>query len=330
MKVLITGGAGYIGSITNRVLMRRGIDTVVLDNLWTGHASSVPAGCPLIIEDIREHSKIKQAFEDHKFDAVMHFAGLSEVGQSVQSPLSYYDVNVNGTIRLLSAMKESGLRRLIFSSTAAIYGEPLEIPISEDHPIQPLNPYGSTKAAVEAMLDYCSKAWGLEFVSLRYFNAAGAALEYGLGEDHGIETHLIPLVLKAALEHSMGRTAQVDIFGTDYDTPDGTCIRDYIHVLDLAEAHVLALDWLDSEKGCGRFNLGNGKGFSVKEVIETCREVTGIPVPAVETARREGDPSVLVASAERSRTALKWIPEYPGLHEIVRTAWNWMRNRSEG
>lgn len=329
MRVLITGGAGYIGSFTNRVLLERGLETVVLDNLSAGHRAAVPAGIPIIRADLNEPETLRNAFHTYRFDAVLHFAALSLVGESVEHPLKYYRNNVAGTVNLLSAMKEAGVRSFVFSSSAALYGNPTEIPIDEEHAVAPINPYGRSKAMIEQILEDCARSWGLNSVALRYFNAAGASPNGDMGEDHRNETHLIPLVLRAAMQAE--KTGEpVRVFGTDYDTPDGTCLRDYIHVIDLAEAHVLALGRMERVEGCAWFNLGNERGFSVREVIRVCEEVTGIPIPWEPAARRSGDPAILIASSRRIKDELGWSPGYSDIRNIVRTAWAWHSTHPQG
>ncbi|MGQ4363463.1 UDP-glucose 4-epimerase GalE [Streptomyces sp. SAS_272] len=309
-KYLVTGGAGYVGSVVAQHLLEAGHEVVVLDNLSTGFREGVPAGAAFVEGDIRDAAK----HLDASFDAVLHFAAFSQVGESVVKPEKYWDNNVGGTMALLAAMREAGVRKLVFSSTAATYGEPEQVPIVESAPTRPTNPYGASKLAVDHMISGEAAAHGLGAVSLRYFNVAGA---YGAqGERHEPETHLIPLVLQVA----QGRREAVSVFGDDYPTPDGTCIRDYIHVADLAEAHLLAV--AAAEPGehliC---NLGNGNGFSVREVVETVRKVTGHPIPEVMAPRRGGDPAVLVASAAAAREQLGWNPSRADLAGIVADAW---------
>lgn len=283
---------------------------------------SVLAG-ELVVGDLADRAMLARLFAAHRFDAVMHFASSIQVGESVQQPARYYANNVGNTIHLVEAMIEHGVQRLIFSSTAAIFGDPIRIPIDETHPRQPVNPYGWSKFMVEQILADCDCAHGLRSVALRYFNAAGAHPDGLLGERHDPETHLIPLVLQAA----SGRRTHIGVFGTDYDTPDGTCIRDYIHVQDLVEAHLLALDWLLQGKASTAFNLGNGHGFSIREVIHAVETVTGQRVAVQDLPRRAGDPAILVADSTRARAALGWQPQYTDLHDIVRHAWMWERKR---
>ena len=321
--VLITGGAGYIGSHANCALAERGYETLVLDNLVYGHRDFVQWG-RLIEGDIADTELVQRILVEHKVDAVMHFAAYAYVGESVTDPAKYYNNNVCGTLSLLDAMRRTGVDKLIFSSTCATYGEPQEIPLTEGHPQAPINPYGWTKLMIEqAMADY-GAAYGLRSLALRYFNAAGADPEGRVGERHDPETHLIPLALLAALFPER----ELKIFGTDYDTPDGTCVRDYIHVTDLAEAHALGLEYLMDGGGTDAFNLGNGLGFSVREVLDCAEKVSGRPVRAVESERRAGDPPFLVGSADKIRSALNWNPRHADLEEIMTTAWNWHKRDS--
>lgn len=315
--ILIVGGAGYIGSHVNKFLSERGYETLILDNLTRGHRDFVKWG-EFIEGNLGDRRLLDRTFETHDVDAVMHFAAFTDVGESVLKPGRYYHNNVVNTINLLDSMVDHGVRDFIFSSTCAVYGNPMEIPISEEHPLNPISPYGRSKLMVEEILKDYRDAYGLNYVSLRYFNAAGADPEGEVGELHNPETHLIPIVLDVAL----GLRDAVRIFGTDYPTPDGTCVRDYIHVMDLADAHWRALRYLEGGES-GVFNLGNGNGFSVMEVIETCREVTGASINAVEDDRRPGDPPELVGSAGRARKVLGWRPEFTELEDIIETAWNW-------
>jgi UDP-glucose 4-epimerase len=314
-KYLVTGGAGYVGSVVAQHLLEAGHEVVVLDNLSTGFREGVPAGASFVEGDIRDAAK----WLDPSYDAVLHFAAFSQVGESVVKPEKYWDNNVGGTMALLGAMREAGVRKLVFSSTAATYGEPVNTPITETDPTAPTSPYGASKLAVDHMITGEATAHGLGAVSLRYFNVAGAYGAYG--ERHSPESHLIPLVLQVA----QGRREAISVFGDDYPTPDGTCIRDYIHVADLAEAHLLALDAATSGEHliC---NLGNGNGFSVREVIETVRQVTGHLIPEVAAPRRGGDPAVLVASAATARERLGWNPSRADLAGIVADAWEFAQN----
>ncbi|MDI9618415.1 UDP-glucose 4-epimerase GalE [Methanothermobacter sp.] len=317
--ILIVGGAGYIGSHVNKFLSERGYETFILDNLTKGHREAVRWG-KFIEGDLGNRKLLGRIFTEYDVEAVMHFAAFTDVGESVQKPGDYYRNNVMNTLNLLDSMLENGVSRFIFSSTCAVYGNPSEIPITEKHPLNPISPYGRSKLMVEEILRDYNDAYGLSYVSLRYFNAAGADPEGEIGELHEPETHLIPIVLDAA----MGLRDSVRIFGTDYPTPDGTCIRDYIHVMDLADAHWRALEYLEGERS-GVFNLGNGNGFSVREVIETCGEVTGASINVVEDERRPGDPPELVGSSERARKILGWRPIFTELEEIIKTAWKWHR-----
>ncbi|MBF4474619.1 UDP-glucose 4-epimerase GalE [Methanobacterium formicicum] len=316
--ILVTGGAGYIGSHANKELTRAGYETVVLDNMSYGHPDFLKWG---VFEevDLGDLESIRNVFRKYEIEAVMHFAAFTYVGESVEDPQKYYLNNLRNTLNLLQVMNEFEVRKLVFSSTCATYGNPQKIPLTEDHPQNPINPYGQGKLMVEKVLKDYSSAYGLRYVSLRYFNAAGADPEGEVGERHHPETHLIPLILDAA----MGKREDIKIFGTDYPTPDGTCIRDYIHVTDLADAHIKALKYLEAGGESEVFNLGNGNGFSVREVIEEARKVTGKEIKATETERRAGDPPVLVGSSEKARKILKWQPKYDDLTKIISTAWEW-------
>jgi UDP-glucose 4-epimerase len=316
--VLVVGGAGYIGSHMVWLLGQKGVDVVTLDNLSSGHRDAVLHG-RFVHGDIADQLILDKVFREYKFDAVMHFASSIQVGESVQDPAKYYQNNVVNTLNLLNAMCAHGVDKFIFSSTAAIFGEPEYSPIDEAHPKRPINPYGWSKLMVEQALADYDRAYGLKSVCLRYFNAAGAHPDGLLGERHEPETHLIPLVLQAA----SGRRPNITVFGRDYDTPDGTCIRDYIHILDLAEAHWLALQYLQSAGETSAFNLGNGNGYSVESVIQAVRRVTGETVPVQEGRRRPGDPARLVANATKIRQELGWQPAYSDLDAIVEHAWRW-------
>lgn len=325
MRVLVTGGAGYIGSVTARMLQDEGHEVLVADNLSRGHERAC-AGLALEVVDIESQDSISAACRGFEPEACVHFAARSLVGESMKAPLSYYRTNVLGTMNLLTGLFATECRRLVFSSSAAVYGEPETSPITERCSTEPVNPYGMTKLTVERMLAQLAGAGQVAYCSLRYFNAAGADVEHGLGEDHDPETHLIPNIVKAAL----GRAEAVGIFGTDYPTADGTCVRDYIHVLDLARAHVLALDAL-GEPGRGRvFNLGNGEGFSVREVIQAVNRVSGRSVQVREAARRPGDPPVLVASSDIIRRELAWESRLGGIDQIVESAWRWHSAHPDG
>lgn len=320
-KILVVGGAGYIGSHMVKDLLSVGYDVITLDDLSTGHRDLLPGGI-FVKGDLGDREVLEQLFTDHKISAVMHFAAFSLVGESVQNPLKYYRNNLAATTNLLSAMIKYRVKRFIFSSSAAVYGEPVEIPITEQHPCNPTNPYGQSKIAVEKMLHDCDSAYGLKYISLRYFNASGADESGMIGEKHSQETHLIPLVLKVAL----GERENIRIYGTDYPTADGTCIRDYIHVSDLTQAHLLALKALLSNKESAVYNLGSNKGYSVREVIELAKKVTGKNIPVLEADRRPGDPARLIASSDKIKSSLGWQPRYENLETILQTAWVWHQN----
>jgi UDP-glucose 4-epimerase len=325
MAVLVTGGAGYIGSHTVMELLDCGEEVVVLDSLQTGHPGAVRAHT-FYQGDLNDPALLDAIFQKHEVDAVVHFAAHSLVGESVKNPLKYYHNNVEGTRSLVASMVKHGVKRMVFSSTAAVYGEPKHIPIREADPTEPTNPYGETKLAIEKMLRWCERAYGLNSVCLRYFNAAGAHPDEEIGEDHNPETHLIPIVLEAAL----GQREAISIFGEDYPTEDGTCVRDYIHVMDLAQAHWLALKRLRETGEGGVYNLGNGTGFSVKQVIERAKAVTGRKIQVKIVERRAGDPAVLVASSEKAREELGWRPQYADLDVILETAWKWHQTHPHG
>jgi len=324
-KILVTGGAGYIGSHAVLQLLEAGYEVVILDNLVYGHQDLVETvlKVDLVIGDTSDRHLLDQVFSNYKISAVMHFSAYAYVGESVTNPAKYYRNNVAGTLTLLEAMVAHGVYQLIFSSTCATYGIPQVIPIPENHPQKPINPYGKSKLIVEQMLEDFAKAYGLRYVSFRYFNAAGADPHGRLGEDHTPETHLIPLVLYTAL----GLRDSITIFGTDYDTPDGTCIRDYIHVTDLASAHVLGLAYLEQGRPSEVFNLGNGSGFSVKQVIDCAKQVTGRSFPVVYGDRRLGDPAILVGSSSKAREILGWQAQYADLGVIIEHAWRWHQVR---
>ena len=326
MRLLVLGGAGYIGSHTALELIKKGHEVIVVDNLVTGYEKAVPDKAVFYQGDIRNLEFLDNLFKTEKIDAVIHFAAYSLVGESVTNPLKYYDNNLYGTKVLLEAMIKNNVNKIVFSSTAATYGEPENIPILESDRTCPTNPYGETKLAMEKMFHWASKAHGLNYVSLRYFNACGADATGQIGEAHNPESHLIPLVLQVP----NGKRESVSIYGTDYDTPDGTCIRDYIHVTDLAQAHILAVEYLARGGESDIFNLGNGVGYSVREVIETARSVTGHPIPATEVPRRAGDPARLVASGEKAKKILGWEPKIKKLDEIIASAWKWHKAHPEG
>ncbi|MFP6751561.1 MAG: UDP-glucose 4-epimerase GalE [Pirellulaceae bacterium] len=324
MNILVAGGAGYVGSHAARMLAAAGHEVWVYDNLSLGHRQAVATG-RLIEGDLHDGDLIEQVLREKSIDAVMHFAALTLVGESVSDPARYYSNNVIGTFSLLEAMRRVGVRRFIFSSTAATYGEPETVPITEQASQQPINPYGYTKLVVEKVLADFSAAYGFAYAALRYFNAAGAHPDGDLGEDHDPETHLIPIVLQVAL----GQRDQITIFGSDYPTPDGTCVRDYVHVDDLSRAHLAALDRLEEGQGL-HLNLGTGCGNSVREIVEASRVVTGREIPVVEGERRPGDPPTLVADASLAGTVLDWEPRYTDIQQIIQTAWNWHSSHPHG
>lgn len=316
--ILVCGGAGYIGSHINKQLNEEGYDTIVFDNLVYGHKEAVKWG-KFVKGDLSKIDDIEAVFNQYKIDAVFHFAAYAYVGESVNEPEKYYYNNVVNTLNLLKVMKKHGCNRIIFSSTCATYGEPAKVPITEDMPQNPINPYGATKLMIERVFKDYNKAYGLNFVALRYFNAAGADPECELGESHNPETHIIPLVLDAA----SGQREDIKVFGTDYDTPDGSCIRDYIHVTDLASAHLLALHYLENGKPSDFFNLGNERGTSVLEVVDSVKRVTGKDFKVTLAPRRSGDPAILVGSSEKAKKILGWKPEYSDIDTIVTHAWKW-------
>ncbi|KAA5808410.1 UDP-glucose 4-epimerase GalE [Thermoanaerobacterium thermosaccharolyticum] len=325
MAILVCGGAGYIGSHTAYELFKRGEDVIVVDNLITGHKKAVLGG-KLYIGDLRDSEFMDKIFEQNDIEAVIDFAAFSLVGESVGKPLEYYENNVYGTMCLLKKMVKYGVKKIVFSSTAATYGEPERVPIKEDDKTFPTNPYGETKLAVEKMLKWCDNAYGIKHVVLRYFNVAGADESGMIGEDHNPETHLIPLILQVPL----GKRDLINVFGDDYETEDGTCIRDYIHVTDLADAHILALNKLRRDNSSATYNLGNGEGFTVNEVIDAARRVTGHPIPAKVVARRPGDPAKLVASSDKIINELGWNPKHNSLEEIIESAWKWHKSNPNG
>ncbi len=326
MNVLVTGGAGYIGSHAVRHLLGGGHGVVVLDNLIRGHRAAVPEGVALVEADLRQTDVVKRALADHKIECVMHFAALSYVGESVDEPLMYYDNNTAGTISLLRAMDAQGVKRLVFSSTCATYGEPESMPIVETMPQRPINPYGWSKLFIERVLaDYAAANEDFAYAALRYFNVAGSASDGSIGEDHTPETHIIPVLLNVAL----GKVAKVTVFGDDYDTPDGTCVRDYIHVEDLVDAHAVVMDAL--RPGDQRhYNLGIGQGRSVKELIDAAREVTGHAIPADQGPRRAGDPPMLYANADKIKNELGWSAKITDIKQTIETAWGWFREHPDG
>lgn len=327
MKILVLGGAGYIGSHTVYELIDAGEEVVIIDNLQTGYAKAVHPKAVFYKGDLRDREFLDSVLEKEKdIDAVIHFAADSLVGESMIKPLKYYDNNLCGTKTLLEALIAHGIDKIVFSSTAATYGEPERVPILESDRTDPTNTYGETKLSMEKMFKWVGKAHGLRYVSLRYFNACGAHKSGKIGEAHQPETHLIPLILQVP----NGKREAISIFGTDYPTKDGTCVRDYIHVTDLAQAHILAVKYLMEGKESNIFNLGNGVGFTVKEVIETARKVTGLPIKAVEEDRRAGDPAVLIASSQKARDILGWKPEHDSLEEIIDSAWKWHKSHPNG
>jgi UDP-glucose 4-epimerase len=324
MKVLICGGAGYIGSNMTAMLSAACSEPVVFDNLSTGHRSAV-ASAEFVQGDLADYELLVNTLKKYKIEAVMHFAAFIEVGESVQVPLKYYHNNVSCTQNLLSAIEAVGVDKFVFSSTAAVYGIPKKVPLTEDSPTQPINPYGETKLAAERMCHYQSQTGKLRYASLRYFNACGAGANGTLGEDHRPESHLIPRIIHAAL----GKNSEIQIYGTDYPTPDGTCIRDYIHIEDLCRAHLLALEKLNQNSEL-IYNLGNGEGYSVKEVIETVKRVSGKDFKVVEADRRPGDSPVLTSDATKAKAELGWKPQYPELEKIIATAWQWHNEHPDG
>lgn len=319
--ILVTGGAGYIGSHVALALKKAGYDVIVLDNLEYGHRQIVEdvLQVKLVIGDLSDRVLLDQLFFTHNFVAVMHFAAYIAVGESVSDPAKYYRNNVSGTLTLLEAMVAANVKKLVFASTCSIYGEPKQVPMTEEHPQAPINPYATTKWMVERMLTDFDQAYDLRSVVFRFFNASGANSQGLIGEDHNPETHLIPLVLLTAL----GKRESISIWGTDYPTPDGTCLRDYIHVSDLADAHLLGLEYLLQDGNSEVFNLGNGNGFSVRQVIETAEQITGQDIKVVECERRPGDPATLVGSSDKAQKVLGWSPQYPDLSQIVKHAWQW-------
>ena len=324
--ILVAGGAGYIGSHMVALLVKRGYEVVVADNLRTGHWQAVKGARKMYVGDLRDGAFLHQIFTENKIDGVINFAAFSLVGESVTNPLKYYGNNVEGAVSLLSAMQAHGVDKIVFSSTAAAYGEPETQPIEEGDRTEPTNPYGATKLAIENMLKWCDCAYNIRYVALRYFNAAGSDTEAGIGEDHNPESHLIPLVMKTAL----GQRDHIGIFGEDYPTPDGTCVRDYIHVTDLAQAHILAMCYLAADGESDVFNLGTGVGFTVREIIHAAERVTGRAIPAVDAPRRAGDPAQLVASGDRAREVLGWQPQFTEVEEIIASAWRWHSTHPDG
>ncbi|ERL03413.1 UDP-glucose 4-epimerase GalE [Mitsuokella sp. oral taxon 131] len=326
MAILVCGGAGYIGSHAVHQLVERGEDVVIIDNLQTGHRGALNPAAKFYEGDIRDPKALDKVFMENRIEAVVHFAANSLVGESVEKPLLYFNNNVYGMQVLLEAMVRHHVGAIVFSSTAAVYGEPKRIPILEDDETNPTNPYGETKRTMEKMMKWVSRANGIRYVSLRYFNAAGALEDGSIGEAHTTETHLIPLILQVPL----GKRDHITVFGTDYATPDGTCLRDYIHVIDLADAHLLAIDYLRKGGESDVFNLGNGHGFSVREMIETAKNVTGKAIKVEYGGRRAGDPAQLIASSEKARKVLGWNPHYADVAKIIGTAWTWHKKHPNG
>ena len=326
MSVLICGGAGYIGSHNVRAFRQHGDDVIVVDSLETGHRASVPEDVKFYEGDIRNSETLAKIFTENEIESVIHFCAYSLVGESVDKPLKYFDNNVGGMITLLEAMQKFDVKRIIFSSTAATYGEPKRVPILETDPTEPTNPYGESKRIMEKMMNWVSQRYDIRYVSLRYFNVAGAWHDGSIGEDHRCETHLIPLILQVP----MGRREFITVYGNDYPTDDGTCIRDYIHVEDLAKAHILALEYLRNGGESNIFNLGSGDGYSVMEMIKAARKVTGHPIPAKVGQRRAGDPARLVADSTKARKILKWQPEITKMEDIIATAWKWHSSHPDG
>ena len=326
MAVLICGGAGYVGSHNVRAFIERGENVIVVDSLETGHRASVPEGIKFYEGDIRNGEVLDKIFTENEVEAVVHFCAYSLVGESMEKPLKYFDNNVGGMISLLEAMHRHNVKRIIFSSTAATYGEPKKVPILETDPTQPTNPYGESKRIMEKMMKWVSSQHDIRYVSLRYFNVAGAWHDGTIGEDHKVETHLIPLILQVPL----GKREHITVYGDDYPTKDGTCIRDYIHVEDLARAHIMALDYLRNGGESSIFNLGSGDGYSVMEMITAARKVTGHPIPAVVGARRPGDPARLVADSTKAHEMLHWQPEIVKMEDIIATAWKWHKAHPNG
>lgn len=326
MSILVLGGAGYVGSHAVYQLIDQGFTVVVIDNLQTGHSAAIHPKASFYEGDIRSREFMRSVFEKENIEAILHFAANSLVGESMVEPLKYFDNNVYGTQVVLEMMKEFSVKHIVFSSTAAVYGEQKVVLITEDAATIPTNTYGETKLAMEKMMAWCEKAFDLHYVSLRYFNVASARSDGQIGEDHNPETHLIPVVLEAAL----GKRPAVTIFGEDYDTADGTCVRDYIHVEDLIDAHILALRYLQNGGESNHFNLGSSQGFSVKEIVETAKEVTGIDIPVKIGERRAGDPSTLIASSEKAKKILGWNPTRTSIHQMISNAWNWHQHHPNG
>ncbi|WP_057802289.1 UDP-glucose 4-epimerase GalE [Pediococcus stilesii] len=326
MSILVVGGAGYIGSHMVKRLIEKGNDVVVVDNLSTGHRAAVGANVRFYEGDVRNHAFLKGVFDRESIDTVVHFAAFSIVPESMEKPLKYFDNNTAGMVALLEEMRDHDVKRIIFSSTAATYGVPEKSPIEETDRQEPINPYGESKLMMEKIIKWADKAYGIKFVALRYFNVAGAYPDGSIGEDHGPETHLTPIILQVAL----GKREQLQIFGDDYNTPDGTNVRDYVHVLDLVDAHILAIDYLKDGNESDVFNLGSSTGFSVKQMVEAARIATGEKIPAKIAPRRPGDPDSLIAASAKARKVLNWNPQYDDVKEIIKTAWNWTKKHPNG
>ncbi|QOP73236.1 UDP-glucose 4-epimerase GalE [Pediococcus acidilactici] len=326
MSILVVGGAGYIGSHMVKRLIEQGQEVVVVDNLSTGHRKAVDEKARFYEGDIRNHVFLKGVFDRENIDTVVHFAAFSIVPESMEKPLKYFDNNTAGMVALLEEMRDHDVKRIIFSSTAATYGVPEKSPIEENDRQAPINPYGESKLMMEKIIRWADQAYGIKFVALRYFNVAGAYPDGSIGEDHGPETHLTPIILQVAA----GQRDQLKIFGDDYNTPDGTNVRDYVHVLDLVDAHILAINYLKAGNDSDVFNLGSSTGFSVKQMVEAAREVTGEPIPAEIAERRPGDPDSLIAASQKARDVLQWQPQYDDVKEIIQTAWNWKQQHPCG
>ena len=326
MAILVAGGAGYIGSHMVKDLIEHGYDVVVADNLSTGHKKAINPKAKFYYGDIRDRAFLDRIFVNEEIEAVVHFAAFSIVPESMSEPLKYFDNNTSGMVTLLEAMRDFGVKYIVFSSTAATYGTPEHMPIKETDPQKPINPYGLSKLMMEQMMAWADKAYGIKFVALRYFNVAGAAPDGTIGEDHGPETHLVPIIMQVA----QGKRKELSIFGDDYDTPDGTNVRDYVHVMDLADAHILALQYLKKNNQSNQFNLGSSTGFSNKQMLEAAREGTGKEIPAKMAPRRPGDPDSLVAASEKAREVLGWKPKFDDVHDIIATAWKWHSTHPKG
>ena len=326
MAILVCGGAGYIGSHMVKRLVEKGYDVVVADNLSTGHKKAINPAAKFYQGDIRDRAFLDRIFINEDIEAVVHFAAFSIVPESMSKPLKYFDNNTGGMITLLEAMHDFGVKYIVFSSTAATYGVPEHMPIKETDPQKPINPYGLSKLMMEKMMAWADQAYGIKFVALRYFNVAGAAPDGTIGEDHGPETHLVPIIMQVA----QGKRKELSIFGDDYNTPDGTNVRDYVHVMDLADAHILALQYLKKHNQSNAFNLGSSTGFSTQQMREAAREVTGKPIPAKIAPRRPGDPDALVAASDKAREVLGWKPNYDNVHDIIATAWKWHASHPQG